>query len=174
MKVSSPRGYSSLAIVAACFEAHNKVPHSYRFELPSVVGNKNRNLAYLYQFRPGRMGVAVSRYFRPSVEPANNIQPPATDQQTQQETPRETLSKLADSEQATVHRESNVSSQHSAPDFAPVDDRSSMPPEQSQQSYLVTAFAYAPSRAKISGLVKRLIDQYGDAVDVPDLVFEAE
>ncbi|THY01263.1 hypothetical protein D6D03_05929 [Aureobasidium pullulans] len=120
------------------------------------------------------MGVAVSKYFRPSVELANTIQPPATDQQTQQETPRETLSKLADSKQATVHRESNVSSQHSAPDFAPVDDRSSTPLEQSQQSYLVTAFACAPSRAKISGLVKRLIDQYADAVDVPDLVFKAE
>lgn len=173
-QVNSSCGWSSLGVSAACFEAHNIVSHSCRFELPSVVENKNRNLTYLHQFRPGRMGVAVSKYFRPSVELANTIQPPATDQQTQQETPRETLSKLADSKQATVHRESNVSSQHLAPDFAPVDDRSSTPLEQSQQSYLVTAFACAPSRAKISGLVKRLIDQYADAVDVPELVFKAE
>ena len=114
------------------------------------------------------MGIAESKYCRPSVEPASKKQSLKLGEQTEPEISPEALPNLADSDHLTVHGESNAS----AP--ASVNDKPSAPPARSQQNYSATAFAFAPSRAKISGLVTRLIEQYGDAVEALDLTFEAE
>ncbi|THW82354.1 hypothetical protein D6D15_10246 [Aureobasidium pullulans] len=114
------------------------------------------------------MGIAESKYCRPSVEPASKKQSLKLGEQTEPEISPEALPNLADSDHLTVHSESNAS----AP--TPVDDKPSVPPARSQQNYFATTFAFAPSRAKISGLVTRLIEQYGDAVEALDLTFEAK
>ncbi|TIA67298.1 hypothetical protein D6C76_08768 [Aureobasidium pullulans] len=114
------------------------------------------------------MGIAESKYCRPSVEPASKKQSLKLGEQTEPEISPEALPNLADSDHLTVHGESNAS----AP--APVNDKPSAPPARSQQNYFATTFAFALSRAKISGLVTRLIEQYGDAVEALDLTFEAE
>ncbi|CAD0015292.1 unnamed protein product [Aureobasidium pullulans] len=114
------------------------------------------------------MGIAESKYCRPSVEPASKKQSLKLGEQTEPEISPEALPNLADSVHLTVHGESNAS----AP--APVNDKPSAPPARSQQNYFATTFAFALSRAKISGLVTRLIEQYGDAVEALDLTFEAE
>ncbi|THX06489.1 hypothetical protein D6D17_04962 [Aureobasidium pullulans] len=114
------------------------------------------------------MGIAESKYCRPSVEPASKKQSLKLGEQTEPEISPEALPNLADSDHLTVHGESNAS----AP--GPVNDKPSAPPARSQQNYFATTFAFAPSRAKISGLVTRLIEQYGDAVEALDLTFEAE
>lgn len=114
------------------------------------------------------MGIAESKYCRPSVEPASKKQSLKLGEQTEPEISPEALPNLADSDHLTVHGESNAS----AP--TPVNDKPSVPPARSQQNYFATTFAFAPSRAKISGLVTRLIEQYGDAVEALNLTFEAE
>ncbi|THX91022.1 hypothetical protein D6D08_03489 [Aureobasidium pullulans] len=113
------------------------------------------------------MGIAESKYCRSSIEPASKKQSLKLGEQTEPEISPEALPNLADSDHLTVHGESNAS----AP---PVNDKPSAPPTRSQQNYFATTFAFAPSRAKISGLVTRLIEQYGDAVEALDLTFEAE
>ncbi|THW55584.1 hypothetical protein D6D20_09361 [Aureobasidium pullulans] len=120
------------------------------------------------------MGITESKYCRRSVEPASKKQSLALGEQTAPEISPETLSNLTDSDHLAVHGESNGSSEHFESAPASADDKSSAPPARSQQNYFATAVAFAPSRAKISGLVTRLIEQYGDAVEVPDLTLEAE
>ncbi|THY74176.1 hypothetical protein D6C87_01950 [Aureobasidium pullulans] len=120
------------------------------------------------------MGITESKYCRRSVEPASKKQSLALGEQTAPEISPETLPNLTDSDHLAVHGESNGSSEHFASAPASADDKSSAPPARSQQNYFATAVAFAPSRAKISGLVTRLIEQYGDAVEVPDLTLEAE
>ncbi|THX05276.1 hypothetical protein D6D13_07264 [Aureobasidium pullulans] len=114
------------------------------------------------------MGITEYKYCRPSVEPASKKQSLKLGEQTEPEISPEALPNLADSDHLTVHGESNAS----AP--TPVNDKPSAPLARSQQNYFATAFAFAPSRTKISGLVTRLIEQYGDAVEALDLAFEAE
>ncbi|THX69064.1 hypothetical protein D6D05_09169 [Aureobasidium pullulans] len=120
------------------------------------------------------MGITESKSCRPSVEPASKKQSLIIGEQTAPEISPETLPNLTDSDHLAVHGESNGSSEHFASAPASADDKSSAPPARSQQNYFATAVAFAPSRAKISGLVTRLLEQYGDAVEAPDLTFEAE
>lgn len=120
------------------------------------------------------MGITESKSCRPSVEPASKKQSLTIGEQTAPEISPETLPNLTDSDHLAVHGESNGSSEHFASAPASADDKSSAPPARSQQNYFATAVAFAPSRAKISGLVTRLLEQYGDAVEAPDLTFEAE
>jgi len=114
------------------------------------------------------MGIAESKYCRPSIEPASKKQSLKLGEQTEPEISPEALPNLADSDHLTVHGESNASTP------TPVNDKPSVSPARSQQNYFATTFAFAPSRAKISGLVTRLIEQYGDAVEALGLTFEAE